>query len=404
MVLIAPFGAVTGFLTVALAYHMAAAGISTEAVAAITAWSYLPHTWKVAWAPLVDLTGTRRAWYAASTVATAAGIVAMGALATHATQLGWLTLVVVAANLASTFSGMAVESLMAHGTPDSHRGRVAGWFQAGNLGGSGVGGGLALWLMQSQGLSILAASAALGLLCLLCCLPLLYRDQHNHLRDPESAPMPRPVATATSALRAHLVELWRDLRAVVCSRPGLLAMAVCFLPIGSGGVTNLWSAVAGDWQAGQLTVAVVNGVLGGLISAGGCVIGGVLCDRMPRRAAYCAFGVVQALLALGMSLAPRTEVSFMVFASAYAFALGMTYAAFSGVVLEAIGRGAAATKYNLLASLSNIPTAYVTYIDGWVHTRHGAAAMLQTEAALGALGLALFVAVSVASARWKSRP
>jgi hypothetical protein len=38
---------------------------------------------------------------------------------------------------------MAVESLMAYNTAPSELGRTAGWFQAGNLGGSGLGGGLA---------------------------------------------------------------------------------------------------------------------------------------------------------------------------------------------------------------------------------------------------------------------
>ena len=34
---------------------------------------------------------------------------------------------------------------------DAQRGRASGWAQAGNLGGVGLGGGLALWLMQSAG-------------------------------------------------------------------------------------------------------------------------------------------------------------------------------------------------------------------------------------------------------------
>lgn len=396
MLLIAPFGAVTGYVGVALAFELARRGFSTEAIAALTAWCYLPHTWKFLWAPAVDLLATRRTWYLISTAATAAGIVGMSVLAVDSALIGWLTVVAVLTNLTSTFSGMAVESLMAHATPDSHRGRVAGWFQAGNLGGGGVGGGLALWLVQSQGLSMLAAASALALACLLCGLPLL------RLREPAAESTAQVDVGPERSMVAHLAHLWRDLWSVMRSRAGLLAMAVCFLPIGSGGVTNLWAAVAGDWQASANTVAMVNGALGGLIAATGCVLGGTLSDRMPRRVAYCVFGAVQALLALAMSLAPATETWFIVFSSAYAFALGMTYAAFSGVVLEAIGRGAAATKYNLLASLSNIPTAYVTFIDGWVHTRHGAPAMLQTEAALGFVGLILFIAVSMATARMKS--
>ena len=387
MILIAPFGISSGFLTVALAFHLRHRGVGAESIAALIALSYLPHSWKFLWAPLVDLVGTRRRWYLGSTLLLAIGLGAMGLLAQDAPSMPLLTAAVLAANLAATFSGMSVESLMAHLTAPGQRGRAGGWFQAGNLGGQGVGGGLALWLMQQQGFSALQGAGAMALLCALSCLPLL--------RLPE--PLPAPGAALPSARHwgRQLQRLGADLWSVARSRGGLLAMAVCFLPIGTGGVTNLWSAVAGDWQAGDNTVALVNGVLGGLVSAFGCLLGGRLCDRMDRKRAYCLFGALQVALALGMALAPRTEACFVGFALAYALAQGLSYAGFTGVVLEVIGRGAAATKYNLLASLSNMPIAYVTYVDGWVHGWRGAGAMLLAEAGLGASGLLVFALLAL---------
>ena len=68
------------------------------------------------------------------------------------------------------------------------------------------------------------------------------------------------------------------------------------------------------------------------------------------------------------------------FTMLYAFVTGLTYAGFSAFVLEAMGLGAAATKYNLFASLSNMPIAYMTSIDGWAHGKWGPAGMLYTEA------------------------
>src|SRR2546423_1015835 len=73
-----------------------------------------------------------------------------------------------------------------------------------------------------------------------------------------------------------------------------------------------------------------------------------------------------------MALAPRTEMMFVAFTCVYAFVMGFCYAAFGAVVLEAIGAGAAATKYNLLAGISNAPIIYQTMIDGWGHDRWGA--------------------------------
>ena len=60
----------------------------------------------------------------------------------------------------------------------------------------------------------------------------------------------------------------------------------------------------------------------------------------------------------------------------YALITGLTYAGFSAVVLEAIGLGAAATKYNVFASLSNMPIAYMTVIEGWAQTRWNVSGML----------------------------
>jgi hypothetical protein len=77
----------------------------------------------------------------------------------------------------------------------------------------------------------------------------------------------------------------------------------------------------------------------------------------------------------------------------------LTYAGFTAVVLEAIGLGAAATKYNLVASLSNMPIAYMTVVDGWGHTRWGAAGLLETEAVIGFAGIVVFVAVAMALPR-----
>ncbi|HEY1427595.1 MAG TPA: hypothetical protein VGF50_13060, partial [Caulobacteraceae bacterium] len=65
--------------------------------------------------------------------------------------------------------------------------------------------------------------------------------------------------------------------------------------------------------------------------------------------------------------------------------------------LEAIGRGAAATKYTLFASVANIPVALMPTADGWVDTHHGLAAMLWLELAVAIAAAALYAAVALAT-------
>ncbi len=78
MFLILPFGVMGGYVTVALAYLYSKAGIPVAQVAALVAVGILPHTWKFAWAPLVDATLSRKKWYAIANVVSAAGIFGHG--------------------------------------------------------------------------------------------------------------------------------------------------------------------------------------------------------------------------------------------------------------------------------------------------------------------------------------
>jgi predicted MFS family arabinose efflux permease len=285
-----------------------------------------------------------------------------------------------------TFLGMATDSLMAYGTPPELKGRAGGWFQAGNLGGAGLGGGAGLWLAQRLPANLVGGILALS--CLACCLALLF------VREPEST-------IRESHVTKTLVNVFRDLWGLARSRTGVAALFLCFLPIGSGAASNLWSAVAGDWRASADTVALATGVLGGVLSAVGCLLGGWGCDRMNRKAAYVLYGALQAACAIGMGIAPRTQAMYILFTSLYSVITGLTYAGFTAFVLEAMGTGAAATKYNVFASLSNAPIYYMTLIDGWAHTRWGAGGMLNTEAAICLLGMILFFGFAAASNRTK---
>ncbi len=379
LILFLPFGALFGYVSVALAYGLTRAGVSVEGVAALVALGLFPHTWKVFWAPVVDTTFTNKRWYLASAVITGLCLLATASVPLRANELPLLAVLVLMFNITGTFMGMSAESLMAHTTPRSQKGRVAGWSQAGNVGGAGLGGGAALWLAEHY--ASWTAGAALGLTCIACCTALLFvSEPPHHHRAPRLIPSIMNVGS----------DVWRIAR----SGLGFLALVLLFLPAGSGAASNLWAAIASNWHATADIVALVNGVLGGVIAMVGCLIGGRLCDLMDRKMAYCAFGVALALCALFMAAAPRTPSMFVVFTCIYAFINGLIYAGFSSVALEAIGAGAAATKYNLFACLANLPTAYMTVIEGWAQTRWGSGTMLVIEAVLGVAGVLLFLAVA----------
>jgi MFS transporter, PAT family, beta-lactamase induction signal transducer AmpG len=378
-----PFGATTGYVTVTLAYLLSHAGVSVSAVAGLIAINLVPQTWKVLWAPIVDTTSTSKRWYFSAAVVTALTLAAIGFFKASPATLSIITVLVFANSVAVSFLAMAAENLMAYSTEHDQKGRAGGWYQAGNLGGAGIGGGLALWIAQHSSI-VWLPGATMAALFLACCLALFFvaepKQNHRQLHYLET-------------LRDVAIDVWQTAK----SRVGFLALLICFLPIGCGAAANLWAAVAGDWRASADTVALVNGVLGGVTSAVASVIGGYLCDRMDRKFAYALFGVFLAAVALAMAAVARSETMFIVFTLAYAFVQGLNYASFSAVVLEAIGCGAAATKYNLYASLSNMPIAYMTIVDGWGYGRWHANGLLAADALTGLVAVAFFAAVAAAT-------
>ena len=387
-VLYLPFGAAGGFVAGPVQYFYSHAGVTTAALGAVVSIGLAPQVLKVFWAPLVDTTLNAKLWYVAASLAIAVSMTAAGLLKVGNGSLPQLTVVALATSISASFAGMAGDSLMAHATLPHRRGAAGGWSQAGNLGGASMGAGVGLWIASGTH-SLLLAGAGVGVLCLLCALALLVA--------------PRSTAYAKHAnylitLRAVVLECWDVCR----SRVGLMALFVLLLPLGAGGAANIGSALSKEWRVSAGLLAVVNG-LSVVATAGGSIIGGFICDRMDRKAAYVIFGVVGGLVAAATVFTPRTPAWFVAFGFAYSAALGLSYAGFSSVTLETIGTGAAATKYTLFASVSNIPVWLMPAIDGWADTRWTATGMLWTEFAVAAGGALLFFAVA-AMTRLRAAP
>jgi MFS family permease len=376
MVLFLPFGATSGFVSVTIAYTARQQGLGDAAIAELVAINLLPHTFKFFWAPIPDTTFSRRGWYLVSNIVSTITLIMLGLVPVRTDTTSLLKLLIFVNSFAITFLGMSVEGLLANVVTDRQRGSAAGWLQAGNLGGVGVGGGAALWLAQRIGVSGAFVIAALALM--MCSMALTKVHEPKRISH----------ESIFGALRGVIADLWHT---VVRSRTGLLAMVLCFLPVGSAAVTGLFAAMADRWNTSADAVALFTGVLAGIVSAIGCMAGGWLSDRMDRKIAYAVAGVFLAIIAVCMYFGPRSVTGYGIFSLAYQFGSGVAYGAFTGFVLEAIGRGAAATKYNVLASLSNIPIWYMTQLDGWVSDRWNPGIMLLVDAASEIVGIVIFL-------------
>ena len=353
----------------------------TAIIGALIALSVWPQTWKMLWAPLVDTVGNPKLWYGLGTTLVGGTILLMSVLPMTKGEVGVFSALIVVSSVASTLVSMSTEIFMANQTPPALRGRASGWSQAGNLGGAGIGGGLGLLLAEHVP-HAWVSGAVLAAICFACWAGVLALPRLQRTRK------------APSYWR-ELVGVAVDVWAVAKSRLGYLALIIMVLPIASGAVP--WAAIASEWHAGGDLVALVNGVAGGLASMVGAMIAGWVCDRMDPKRAYCLFGVLVGCAAAAMILLPRTPMVFTTFVLLYSAMVGMGYTGYAAIVLQAIGKKSAATNWNLMAALSNIPIAVMSTFDGWVHDKYGTDAMLLGELALPALTILAFGALVLAT-------
>jgi hypothetical protein len=362
--LMLPVGIGTGFATVTLPFIMTRAGFPVATSASIVALGISANIWGFVLGPVIDLTLSLRRWTAIGLAILASGLLLLSLLPLRQNGVGALTALVFLTMVGVATTGLPVGGLMAHTVVLPEKGRAGGWNQAGLLGGTGLGGGAGVWLASH--FSNALTGAVLFASVSACAVTLYF--------VPDVRPAPG------ENLRQRMRQIGRDFRQMIRSPIVLFTIVMIAAPIGVGAASNLWSAVAPNWRAEPNTVALVAGFLSGFISAVGCVAGGWIADRAGRWWAFFGAGTAMALIAVIIAVGPRTPLAFASGVLCYAFSQGLAWAAFTAVMLLAIGRGAAATKFAILASLGNLPVVYMTALDGWVHDRSGVDRMLEAEA------------------------
>ena len=393
-VLVLPFGIAVGYLQVAVPYVLRLRGLEMGVIGALIFYANQPHSFKVLWAPVLDVGWPRRNWYmvtvglTAVTLALTSWIPPDGGRSVGPVSL--LTLYTVAltlAQIAVATSSSAVLGMMATVVPKAEQARASGWQTMGNLAGTAIGGAVIAWLVEHTSATFTAVSV--GGACVVCALPVLF------IHEPPAEKKP---------LGGAMVALGKDLWRSLISREGWTGIIICLSPVGAGAMLNLFSALATDYSTDPKTteqmVVYATGLLGGLVSAAGALVGGYVCERMNSRLAYVVFGFVTALSAIAMIVGSPSPTTFIVGSLAYSFFNGLCFTAFYAFVFQMTGKGpGAATKLALFISASNQATTYVAWLDteayDWAkihwaaHEWGGRAGMLGMDAGSTFVGIAI---------------
>jgi MFS family permease len=383
-ILTLPGGVAQGYISVTLAYVLGHHGVSVAAIAGLEAVMLLPQTWRFVAGPVVDVSLSPKIWTALYVGLTALTMVAFAMTPPAASALPLMGVLALMVGILSATASPASSAMIAQTVPVSRRGAVAGWTQTGNLGGTGLGGGAGLWLVAHAG-GLPVAALTLAAVSVVCGAPLLA--------------LPAVTRSAGDGVAQQVRGLGRGLWALLRTRQGVLAALVVTIPASLGASSGLLPAVAGEWRASADLVAAVTGLLGGLITIPGCMLGGYLCDRFPRRIVYIGASIAYGISVGAMAFLPHTPAWFAGQILLGSMVLGVAFASVSAVIYECLGRQAAATISAALGSLCNVPVVAVTALLGVVETQHGSGGMLLTEGGLGVLS-----ALAYAALAWAWRP
>jgi MFS family permease len=381
--LVLPYAFTTSVTVLLTPYLLRKYGISVDEIAKVVVVANLPAIWSFFWSPLADVGFRRRTWVAFS--AFGAGLAGGAAILGMHGSLAVLTALLFVMNAFGGLLSSSCGALLA-AMPVGLRGRSAGWYQGGNTGGAAMGGGLFIWLADHTSLPTLAA-VILAVMVLPVLVTLLVQE-------------PPPVRRA---LRPQVVGLAHDMGELFRSRRTWIGLVFLLSPVGSAAVGNLISGMGQDYRASGNEVLWITGIGGGLLSALGCFIGGIVADKIGRMFAYALAGGLAAIFGLYLGFAPATPFTYAAGYSGYAVAAGFAYAVFTAMVLDIVGhrQHAAASGYAVLNSAGNLPITYMTWLDGLSYQHGGARSLMATDAAAnGGFGVVLLLVAVFLGRHW----
>jgi len=325
-----------GFFTLSLPVLLREAGYSLTQISLLSLVS-LPWVLKFLWAPVLDHTGTRRAWLLFFQLASIAGAL----LLTQADPRNGLTVLIIAAfafNLLAASQDVITDGLAVRMLDTKKRG-LANAIQVGAYRfGMILGGGLLLFVFARTNWQV--TFLCMAILLALTVLPTFFLNE-----------------TTTAATRARystgelLIGWVRRLM-----QPGIVRFAaIIFLyRFGDQMVATLLGPFLIDQGMNKESIALMKGTVGSVTSLLGAILGGWLAYSAGRRTAVLASGIAQAasytlyiVAALGMG-----GISLLWAATICEGVIGtMATVALFTLMMDASDPEHAGTDYTLFASL-----------------------------------------------------
>ena len=393
-----------GFTATAIATQMRRQGLSPSQIGIFIGTLYLPWAWKWLAGPIVDVVysrrfGRRRGWILLTQALMVCGLMALMPIDFTA-DLKFFTAMVMILNVFGATQDVAIDALACGILSEKERGLVNGVMFAGAYMGNAVGGSGVLLLTSFIGFNytfFLVAGAILGV-TLLVVLPM--REVDTYVVDAEAGGVGQ---------RIHRYAL-DALRAFFGTRSAIAGLAFALLPAGAYSLSLALSVNLSvelglsDGQIGLLTL------ISTIVSAVGCIVGGLLSDRLGRRKMLALYLFATAIPTVYLAwymhqwgwIMPRDPkkidpaaipaslvLAFWACSIAYSVFQGLMYGTRSALFMDVCTPAVAATQFTAYMAVLNLVIWYSSTWQGWSIERWGYPATLLVDALLGLVGLVL---------------
>ena len=367
----ASFGLYGGIAFFAMPQVLATHHVSEVRIAAITAMALSPNFWAVIFGPMLDVRFSRR-WYA-TFFAGLAGVLAFIAVI-NLRHLVVLEVALVTGSAAAILSTTALGGWLSSVCRKEDENKLSAWFNFAYICSSGftmmIGGELIrhlpLWL----------AAALLGAIVFLPASLFLF------------IPAPGPDRRLAGE---SFTQFSREIFALLRRKEILVTLLLFITPCGSFALTNLLGGVGNDFSASPRMVSLAGGagaILPGIL---GCLLFPLLSKRMPLRLLYLANGALGGLFTLSLIVLPHAPWTFALALLGEFLFQTISYTGTVALTFEAIGKNnpLAATTFTFLIAATNVPVAYMLYVDGKAYSFGGVRGSFAADAAISIVVCAL---------------
>ncbi len=360
----ATFGLYGGIAFFAMPQVLATHHVSEVRIAAITAMALSPNFWAVVFGPMLDVRFSRR-WYA-TFFAGLAGVLAFIAVI-NLRHLVVLEIALVTGSAAAILSTTALGGWLSTVCRKEDENKLSAWFNFAYICSSGFTMMIAGELIRH--LPLWLAAALLG--------AMVFLPATIFLLIPAPGPDRRLAGES-------FTQFSREIFALLRRREVLVTLLLFLTPCGSFALTNLLGGVGNDFSASPRMVSLAGGagaILPGIL---GCLLFPFLSKRMPLRLLYLANGALGGLFTLSIIVLPHVPWTFALALLGEFLFQTISYTGTVALTFEAIGKNnpLAATTFTFLIAATNVPVAYMLYVDGRAYSFGGVRGSFAADAAI----------------------